>query len=65
VQRIKCPLPKEALDYRKRGRDVKVASEIKREEIIGNVLILDTRRRVGREVRMRREGLEEVVVLVV
>jgi len=49
----------------KKGRDIKVVSEINREERIGNVLILDTRRRVGRGGRMRREGVEEIVVLVV
>jgi hypothetical protein len=42
----------------KRGQDIKVVSEIKREERRGNVLILDTRRRVGRGGRMRREGVE-------
>jgi hypothetical protein len=49
----------------KRGQDIKVVSEINREERIGNVIILDTRRRVGRGGRMRRERVEEVVVLVV
>jgi len=49
----------------KKGRDIKVVSEINREERIGNILILDTRRRVRREGRMRRECVEKVVVLVV